>query len=148
MISRCDKKLMEHAATANLNPEQIVMAASRKELLDEALRASEINRESLNAVQETVNHNTLAVSYQARPQGYAQDFKPKRGRFERGGRPQANSGCPKCGVRIHRNGRCPAIGKSCLICGAEGHFAKMCKQRRTGQAASRQEAESGEVNYQ
>jgi hypothetical protein len=141
-----DKKLMEHAATANLDPEQIVMAASRKELLDEALRASETARESLNAVQEAASHEALAVNYRPRPRGYAQRPGPKRARGDRGGRSQTG-GCPKCGVKTHRNGVCPAKDKACLVCGAIGHFAKMCKQRRTSWTVDRQGATPEEVNY-
>lgn len=37
--------------------------------------------------------------------------------------------CPKCGIQVHRFGTCPAIGKACLACGKEGHFAKMCSAR-------------------
>ncbi|XP_077554016.1 uncharacterized protein LOC144168896 isoform X2 [Haemaphysalis longicornis] len=36
--------------------------------------------------------------------------------------------CSKCGYKIHRSGRCPAIGKACKKCGGLNHFAQACAQ--------------------
>ncbi|XP_077561967.1 uncharacterized protein LOC144178178 isoform X5 [Haemaphysalis longicornis] len=34
--------------------------------------------------------------------------------------------CSKCGYKIHRSGRCPAIAKACKKCGGLNHFAQAC----------------------
>ena len=43
------------------------------------------------------------------------------------------SKCKWCGYK-HRNGNCPAYGKSCRNCTRQNHFASMCKSRRNQNA--------------
>lgn len=35
--------------------------------------------------------------------------------------------CSDCGIRFHRYGVCPAIGKACSNCQKIGHFARVCR---------------------
>lgn len=52
--------------------------------------------------------------------------------------------CGTCGRNEHQDGRvCPAIGKSCLKCGGENHFASVCKSERKGVEAPKSEPSSG-----
>lgn len=44
--------------------------------------------------------------------------------------------CRNCGIRSHKYGVCPAKGKSCMKCGKEGHFARMCRQRQASSIAA------------
>jgi Retrotransposon gag protein len=39
------------------------------------------------------------------------------------------TGCSKCGRKSHRDRRCPAIDKTCHICGERGHFMSQCKKK-------------------
>lgn len=52
-------------------------------------------------------------------------FEP--GRFTSRKRYDDVKPCPNCGIRFHRNGTCPAEGKSCLNCNKVGHFRRMCR---------------------
>lgn len=54
----------------------------------------------------------------------------KRSASERGSSPASKwKQCGTCGRRQHETGRgCPAMGKKCLKCGGEGHFAAVCKR--------------------
>lgn len=38
------------------------------------------------------------------------------------------SSCEQCGHETHERDVCPAVGKKCLKCGKDGHFARMCKE--------------------
>lgn len=38
--------------------------------------------------------------------------------------------CTRCFQFRHRNGQCPALGRSCNHCGKRGHFAAACRQKR------------------
>jgi hypothetical protein len=119
-----DEKLKEHAAAFDLEPEAIVMASMRKELLSEATTSS--NTPAVVA--------TIAASQEGEVQAVVRSRRshPYAGRPRKPQRSNALQGrflkpCHKCGLRSHRTGTCPADGKSCLTCGELGHFAKVCK---------------------
>lgn len=41
--------------------------------------------------------------------------------------------CPRCNNFFHRNLQCPALSRTCDVCGKRGHFAKACRSGpRTG----------------
>jgi hypothetical protein len=59
-------------------------------------------------------------------------FKVLTYKKEKDGKSTPKSGevkeCGKCGYESHRNGKCPAEGKTCAICKEVGHFRKCCKK--------------------
>ena len=46
--------------------------------------------------------------------------------------------CDYCGLKYHRYGKCPAVGKSCMKCSKVGHFASVCRSTGPGYPSERQ----------
>lgn len=40
-----------------------------------------------------------------------------------------NENCYRCGLEVHRNGKCPAFNSTCRYCNVTGHWASVCKKK-------------------
>ncbi|CAC5407235.1 unnamed protein product [Mytilus coruscus] len=108
------------------------------------LQATEMERESINKV----NH-TNRTNYKT---DYKQD-KHRKGQQTSGSNYPSHSRPSKCrncgGQYPHKNGQCPAHGKTCNACHKFNHFANVCRgkqNRNTG--TKRQNTKERQPGYQ
>ena len=100
----------------------------------EICKASEIAQAQAADIKHTETDSDKAVE---KVRAESSSFSPnqpqiqRRGgqRFNRGARSRTdNEQCTYCGM-THNRGQCPAYGKSCDKCGANNHFARVCRSR-------------------
>lgn len=136
-----DKQLAERAFVDNWSFEAVVAAAARKEILQSKPEAFEPWGATLNR-QDTVEVAALQTQasraqwqqWQKRNmaggRSYTNRFGPSqsnRNTREVVDRKDQPKPCANCGIKIHRFGTCPAVGKECKKCKKIGHFAVNCR---------------------
>ena len=104
--------------------------------------AADICRASENASSSTSAIGQPMTSSLAKLSRYQRDKRPQRFDSQRSGEqrsPKSSSAaesrekCTQCGRTAHRDGQsCPAVGRVCYHCQAEGHFAFVCPRPRAG----------------
>lgn len=142
-----DSSLRKLAMLSGWGLTEAVTAAIRNEAMNASLNTEE------SAMRSPFRQEVIAaVNRQERPQRWQQGVGKAR---SFGGQPRQGSDrqstnqtqpCDKCGVRVHRNAVCPAIGKKCNGCGAVGHFKRMCRRSSTVNMVNAPPFRSQQVN--
>lgn len=160
-----DKQLAERAFVDNWSFEAVVAAAARKEILQSKPEAFE----PWGAVPSKQDALEVAALQNQAPRAPRQWQKRSaaggRSYSSRFGPPQAFRNqkevaadkkeqlkpCANCGIKVHRFGTCPAVGKDCKKCRKIGHFAVMCRssvntidtQEAAGEVEEKPKADTG-----
>lgn len=142
-----DRQLAERAFVDNWTFEAVVAAAARKEVLTsrpeafdpwgpQATKQETIEvaalRDHPQARNSQQGRGAQIQPWQKRAQGSGVDsrrFPPQYGNRDQGRKDKSNAQkpCSNCGIKVHRFGTCPAIGKERKKCKKVGHFAVMCR---------------------
>lgn len=142
LLGMSDKAVAMDGFSYSRTVEEIVDAASRNE---SAAAATMTSAASVADVWGTPSTSTAGVSavvardqrYQPhRPRaaggkrydGQRQGARKSSGPYDKRA-PKPDEQCKSCGIKQHRFGTCPAVGKPCLQCGELGHFKRVCPKR-------------------
>lgn len=129
-----DREHAKRAFTDGTPLEEIVAAASRTEAYNNRSLAPEplSNWGEQNKPLEVAALNQSFTRPNWRPNNSAQNSRERNSSDDKR--------CRNCGIRTHKFGVCPAIGKSCSNCDKKGHFAAMCRSKAKAVATVAQEA--------
>ena len=110
---------------------QIIMGASSVKLREEILKATTPPTiQQIIALATAAETAKLQMAAIERTQTKPESFEV--------GTVGSKKECFKCGRDWPHQGDCPALGKKCNNCGELGHFAKFCKQKKSGKRQERQ----------
>ncbi|KAI0227456.1 hypothetical protein LSAT2_022086 [Lamellibrachia satsuma] len=100
---------------------------------DEICRAAESMTEQMRIVGQS---SSSATSVHALRQSVGQKKRVKKKETSHTTKSEATKECWNCGRQHGRESKelCPAFGKTCDCCGKSNHFAKKCRQKRSGRA--------------
>ena len=100
---------------------------------DEICRAAESMAEQMRIVGQS---SSSATSVHALRQAVGQKKRVKKKETSHTTKSEATKECWNCGRQHGRESKelCPAFGKTCDCCGKSNHFAKKCRQKRSGRA--------------
>ena len=100
---------------------------------DEICRAAESMTEQMRIVGQS---SSSATSVHALRQAVGQKKRVKKKETSHTTKSEATKECWNCGRQHGRESKelCPAFGKTCDCCGKSNHFAKKCRQKRSGRA--------------
>lgn len=86
----------------------------------DACRAAEVAKDQLRVIEKAPEERVESVN-----------IKPTTTNFKKtAGQASGADKCSRCGY-LHGSRRCPANGKTCHVCKGTGHFASMCRSKKS-----------------
>lgn len=122
-----NRELVKQARTYGYETNFIVQSATRDEAFEAETRQHTYSAYEVNRIYDRNRNKRFAADHRR------DEPTIKRRRSNepnQRSQEQHQRRCTRCFLFRHRNGMCPALGRSCNRCGKRGHFVAACRQKQ------------------